>query len=123
MYTPQRPPPVRALALVASLSRRQTCLGSSGTLKLETPTAVVSTKYPEDPSTTLDVFFNSTEGSDKRVLWKLEWVNDFTSVTWKAVPSTGLAFPGESITVSRWLGGDQRVLCTYYARTTRAALY
>lgn len=59
----------------------------------------MTTRYPEAPSTTLELRFNATEA--KTVMWKLDWVDDPTSVTWTAVPSTGLARRGESITVGR----------------------
>lgn len=76
---------------------------------------MVTTTYPADPSTSLTLTWNessSTGGTDSQDsiggggsvggpgLWELVWVDDPSSVTWVAVPSAGLAYPGDSITVS-----------------------
>ena len=76
---------------------------------------MVSTTYPADPSATLTLTWNesaSIGGTDSQDstgggggaggagLWELVWVDDPSSVAWVAVPSTGLAYPGESISVS-----------------------
>eukprot|EP00752_Nemacystus_decipiens_P011444 g10163.t1 len=96
------------------VDKTSTCLGQSGALTLEGPTSVVSTTYPSDPSTTLTLTWNanaSAGGTDSQDsagegagaggpgLWELVWVDDPSSVTWVAVPSNGLAYPGDNITI------------------------
>lgn len=56
--------------------------------------------YPDQPTTRLYLEGNSTVKQGP-ILWRLDWVDDRTSVEWEALPSTGLVYPGESITVRR----------------------
>lgn len=76
------------------------------------PSAVVSTTYPEDPSTSLSLTWNDTEAvtTDSQDstggavggpgLWEVTGDDDPSHVAWSIVPSTGLLYPGESISVS-----------------------
>lgn len=89
-----------------------------GTIAVEGPESVVSTKYPDDPQSTLEISCEET-GNVGPVLWTLDWTDDPNSVAWVAVPSTGLMDPGDTITVRRvsnasWLAGFFRLM--YNAR-------
>ncbi|CAN0503308.1 unnamed protein product, partial [Ectocarpus sp. 12 AP-2014] len=97
---------------VSVVDTTSTCLGSSGTLTLAGPDSVVSTTYPDAPSTSLVLSWNDSEalGADSQDsagesgagagLWEIVWLDDPRSVAWVVVPSTGLAYPGEDITIS-----------------------
>ncbi|CBN75058.1 conserved unknown protein [Ectocarpus siliculosus] len=97
---------------VSVVDTTSTCLGSSGTLTLTGPDSVVSTTYPDAPSTSLVLSWNDSEalGADSQDgagepgggagLWEIVWLDDPRSVAWVVVPSTGLAYPGENITIS-----------------------
>lgn len=106
LNTPPSPAPPSPLFLLfsrasSSHSSSQTCLEQDGKITLTAPVPVISTTYPEAPSTTLEIFCNDTDMGGP-VLWKLDWIHDATSVAWTAVPSTGLAYPGETMVVSAW---------------------
>eukprot|EP00903_Cladosiphon_okamuranus_P009051 g8653.t1 len=96
------------------VDKASTCLGQSGTLTLEGPGSVVSTTYPANPSTEFILSWNTSDsigvaGVDSQDsaegglmdpgLWELNWRDDPSSVAWVAVPSNGLTYPGESITI------------------------
>ena len=56
--------------------------------------------YPDEPVTKLRLEVNGSEDEDEGpVLWKLDW-DDTTALSWEALPSTGLAYPGDPINVS-----------------------
>lgn len=54
--------------------------------------------YPDEPTTMIYLVGNSTEKQGP-VLWKLDWVDDQSILAWRALPSTGLVYPGDSIAV------------------------
>lgn len=101
LSTPAPPPSSSYSPGPRPLTSSQTCLEQDGKITLTAPVPVISTTYPEAPSTTLEIFCNDTDTGGP-VLWKLDWIHDATSVAWTAVPSTGLTYPGETMVVSEW---------------------
>lgn len=76
------------------------------------PPSASSTIYPDSPVATLVLSWDDGMGTLGTIttsdededeggpgLWELVWEDDPSSVTWVAVPSNGLAYPGESVTV------------------------